>query len=143
MISWPTTQLPRFLSPPFSRFRLLVIAIVAQPWVACHQTSGIVKQAAMAAPARNQRLSTRRHPPLKSAPAKTATAKNPTLRLLANPRPSISPASVHRRRSPVRPIRTTTSANAAQAKMSKVVGPIRWPAPRTAGMVAVAIAARS
>ncbi len=130
-------------SPPFSRFRLLVMAIVAQPWVACHQMSGMVKQAAMAAPARNQRLRTKRHPPLRSAPTKKATAKNPTLCLLARPRPSTRPAVSHRRRSPVRPIRTTTSAKVAQARMSNVVGPIRWPAPRTAGMVAVPIAATS
>ena len=92
MITWPTTQLPILPSPPFSWFRLLVIAMVGQPCSACHQTSGTVKQAAIAAPARNHRFMTRRDPPLKSAPTKIATAKKPDAVLVRQPGAEDKPA---------------------------------------------------
>lgn len=67
------------------------MAIVGHPCRLCHHTSGMVKQAAMAAPARAQRLRTTRDPPLSSAPRKIATPKEPTLCLLASPTPSTKP----------------------------------------------------
>jgi hypothetical protein len=69
------------------------MAIVGQPFVACHHMSGMVKQAAMAAPPAAQRFRTSRDPPLKSAPRKIATAKKPMLCLLASPTPRTSPPS--------------------------------------------------
>ncbi len=91
MSSWPTTHVLMLPSPPFSWFRACVMAIVGQPFVACHDRSGMVKKAAMTAPASAQRLRTNRHPPLKSAPKKIATAKKPMLCLLASPTPRTTP----------------------------------------------------
>jgi hypothetical protein len=88
MSSWLITQVLMLPSPPFCWFRACVMAIVGQPFVACHHRSGIVNKAAMATPAAAQRLRTsRRDPPLSSAPRKIATAKKPMLCLLASPTP--------------------------------------------------------
>ena len=125
MISWPMTQVPMLPRPPFSWFSARVMAIVAHWCCACHQMSGMVKAAAITAPARNQRFRTSRRPPLSRAPANSATAKKPTLCLLASPRPRTRPPASHQRQSPVRPIRATMSARPAQARMSKAVGPAR------------------
>ena len=101
------------------------MAIVAHWCCACHQTSGMVKAAAMTAPAANQRFRTSRRPPDSRMPMTSATANKPTLCLLASPRPRTRPPAGHQRTSPVRPILATTSARAAQASMSKAVGPNR------------------
>ena len=101
------------------------MAIVAHWCCACHQMSGMVNATAIAAPAANQRFSTSRRPPDSRTPMNSATAKKPTLCLLASPRPRTTPPSSHQRASPVRPIRATTSARAAQASMSNAVGPNR------------------
>ena len=125
MISWPMTQLPMLPRPPFSWFSTRVMAIVAHWCCACHQMSGMVKPAAITAPASNQRFVTSRRPPLNSAPTRSATAKNPALCLLASPRPRTRPAASHQRASPVRPILATMSARPDQASTSNAVGPNR------------------
>ena len=51
------------------------MAIVAHWCCACHQMSGMVNAAAIAAPARNQRFSTSRRPPVSRAPASTREAE--------------------------------------------------------------------
>lgn len=101
------------------------MAIVAHWCCACHQMSGMVNAAAIAAPAANQRFRTSRRPPLSRAPASSATANRPTLCLLASPRPRTRPAASHQRVSPVRPILATMSARPAHASTSKAVGPAR------------------
>ena len=118
MISWPITQIPALPRPPLSWLSARVIAIVGHRCCACHHKSGTVKATAMAAPARNHRFSTIARPPLSRTPATRATANRPMLCLLAIPRPRISPAASHQRQSPVRPIRITTQAKAAQASTS-------------------------
>ena len=125
MSNWPITQLPMLPRPPFSWFSARVMAIVAHWCCACHQMSGMVKAAAITAPAANQRFRTSRRPPLSRAPANSARAKKSTLCLLASPRPVTSPPASHQRVSPVRPILATMSASPAHASTSKAVGPAR------------------
>ncbi len=129
--------------PPFSWFNRWVISMVGQWWVACHQRSGAVKAAAISAPAANQRLANCRPPPLATIPTARATANSPMLCLLANPNPRTMPAGIHSLESPVRPMRTTRRDRAVQKNMSKPVGPKRWSAPSSAGMVAAPRAPRS
>jgi len=125
MISCPTSQPATLARPPFSAASARDMAIVAHWCCACHQMSGMVKATASTDPARNHRFSTSRRPSARNTPMTSATANKPTLCLLASPSPSTTPASGHQRTSPVRPIFATTSARAAQASMSKAVGPNR------------------
>lgn len=107
-----------FPGPPCSPFSARVISNTAQPCRACHHRSGSTSGTAIAAPTSRGRSATvRRAGP--SRVAASGTAPNIAARWLNSaPTPTSAPTASHHRVSPVRPIRTTTSAIAAHASIS-------------------------